>query len=108
MQFGFKKYLVLVLFGLNMSFFTVPASAAGAGHSCGGFLGPICDAGLVCDQLPNMCGRFNALGRCVRVQPGCFRIYKPVCGCDGVTYGNDCERLHAKTQLAHAGACKKR
>jgi hypothetical protein len=35
----------------------------------------------------------------------CPDIWAPVCGCDGVTYSNNCERLVAGAQLDHEGEC---
>ena len=69
---------------------------------CGLFPGGECWEGMVCNI--ESC-RVGATGVCVPEPEFCTRLWKPVCGCDGVTYPNDCERLKTGTPLHHKGEC---
>lgn len=44
-------------------------------------------------------------GSCVKVPETCCPIHDPVCGCNGVTYTNDCFRLQNGTRKESNGAC---
>lgn len=72
---------------------------------CGGFIGQECDEGEVCELPAGMCEVADLTGRCVERPRVCPLVLQPVCGCDGRTYGNDCERLRAGVALDHEGAC---
>lgn len=82
------------------------ASAVGLGQTCGGLIGIPCNPGLWCQNAPGQCKVFDGFGKCAKVPTICTKIFKPVCGCDGKTYGNDCVRQAKKVQLAHTGRCR--
>jgi hypothetical protein len=76
------------------------------GAVCGGSPGIPCAGALVCDMdNPNKCGSGSVTGHCITLPGGCTADVNPVCGCDGKTYSNDCERARARMQLDHTGAC---
>jgi len=83
------------------------APAAGLGKICGGRLGISCDRGLFCDFSNGTCGNFYAEGTCARVPRFCARkiTFGPVCGCNGTTYPNNCQRQQAIVSKQHDGRC---
>ncbi len=84
------------------------AGAASEGEMCGGLPGIMCDEGLWCDPEPGKCGGADISGVCVKTGEICpkdAKDFRPVCGCDDHTYGNDCERRAAKVAKAADGAC---
>jgi len=82
------------------------APAAGIGQSCGGRLGIACSRGLFCDLPAGTCGGRDTDGTCVRIPRFCVqRIGRPVCGCDGKTYINNCLRERTIVSKRHDGRC---
>ena len=75
------------------------------GGECGTIVGIPCGAGEFCEMPEDTCGSADLGGTCVAIPEVCTEGYAPVCGCDRVTYANDCQRRGALVAKHHDGAC---
>lgn len=79
-----------------------------APKACGAFAGGGCPGGQYCKHEVGSClvaARALERGTCSAKPQACDEVYSPVCGCDGLTYGNACEAARNGADVASSGAC---
>src|ERR1700744_3565302 len=76
-------------------------------EACGGPDKITCNSALFCHLPDGQCSAPDAAGTCTKAPDFCMRVSRPVCGCNGKTYQNECEARHAKVAIDYATACKK-
>ena len=82
-----------------------PVAAEPTAAVCGGLAGGTCQSGEFCEIADGSCGAADQTGMCEAVPEVCTEEYVPVCGCNGLTYPNDCSRKRAGTAKVKDGTC---
>src|SRR5262245_3912268 len=84
-----------------------PPNTEPTGAVCGTRGASACPANMFCSYAPGAdCGEADKPGHCAARTEMCAEIYKPVCGCDGKTYGNACTAAAAAVGIRAEGTCK--
>jgi hypothetical protein len=108
MRTRFGDFIVaMFIIGCGVTLGAGGAMAANLDEACGGKDAITCNSALWCQKAEGQCAAADAPGKCDKAPSFCMRVSRPVCGCNGKTYANDCERQRVKVQLDHTGACKK-
>jgi Kazal-type serine protease inhibitor-like protein len=78
----------------------------GLPRMCGGPRDLRCPRDEFCQGRVGQCPGKSQIGVCADRPAACTRVYAPVCGCDGNTYGNACEAAASGVSVDHRGECK--
>jgi hypothetical protein len=111
LHFGRRAVAALIVVsGMGLGLISLGLSGANAANldeACGGPNHITCNSALYCQLPAGQCSAGDAPGVCAKAPDFCMRVSRPVCGCNGKTYMNECEARKARVAIDTTGACKK-